>query len=141
MRYRRLVIPVVGALAVLLGFMVYGNLNNNLVYYLTPAEAVARKTDLGAGERFRLGGFVQDDSVARSNSGVAFNVESDGVQVPVVHSGVPSQLFGPGIGVIVEGSWDGPVFRSDTLIVKHDENYRPPESAEAGDSYSEGPRP
>ena len=136
MRYRLLVIPVLGALAVLVGFVVYGNLNNNLVYYLTPAEAVARKAEMGSGERFRLGGFVQADSVDRNESGVAFRLESDGVRVPVAHSGVPSQLFGAGIGVIVEGSWDGTVFRSDTLIVKHDENYRPPGSGEDGASYA-----
>ena len=134
MSYRLLVLSIVGAIVVLGGFLVYGNLNNNLVYYLTPAEAVEQKADFDAGERFRLGGFVQENSVTRTASGVAFSVESGGVQIPVVHSGVPSQLFGPGIGVIVEGSWQDSTFRSDTLIVKHDENYRPPGSGEADSS-------
>lgn len=134
MSYRLLVLSIVGAIVVLGGFLVYGNLNNNLVYYLTPAEAVEQKADFGAGERFRLGGFVQKNTVTQTASGVAFSVESDGVEIPVVHSGVPSQLFGPGIGVIVEGSWQDSTFRSDTLIVKHDENYRPPGSGEADSS-------
>ena len=138
--YRLLVLSIVGAVVVLGGFLVYGNLNNNLVYYLTPAEAVEQKADLGTGERFRLGGFVQDDSVTRTESGVTFSVESDGVEIPVVHTGVPSQLFGPGIGVVVEGSWQDSTFRSDTLIVKHDENYRPPDSDKA-ESSSEGEAP
>lgn len=131
MSYRLLILPIVGAIAVLGGYVVYGNLNNNLVYYLTPAEAIAQRAEFGTGERFRLGGFVQKHSVSRTPSGVTFTVESEGTEVPVRHSGVPSQLFGPDIGVIVEGSWDASVFESDTLIVKHDENYRPPEENKA----------
>jgi cytochrome c-type biogenesis protein CcmE len=134
MSYRLLILPLVGAIAVLGGYIVYGNLNNNLVYYLTPAEAIAKRAEFGTGERFRLGGFVQEHSVSRTASGVAFTVESEGREVPVRHSGVPSQLFGPGIGVVVEGSWDVSTFESDTLIVKHDENYRPPEENKASSS-------
>jgi cytochrome c-type biogenesis protein CcmE len=129
--YRFLVVPIVGAIALLTGFLVYGNLNDNLVYYLTPPEAVARKTEFGADERFRLGGFVKKGTVKRSADGVAFTVESGGVEIPVVHSGVPSQMFSAGIGVIVEGVWDGDTFRSNTLIVKHDEEYRPPDEGPA----------
>lgn len=127
MSYRFLVVPIVGAIALLTGFLVYGNLNNNLVYYLTPTEALAQKADFDAEERFRLGGFVKKGTVERSDNGVTFTVESGGATIRVVHSGVPSQMFSAGIGVIVEGVWAGDTFRSDTLIVKHDEEYRPPE--------------
>jgi cytochrome c-type biogenesis protein CcmE len=128
MSYRLLVLPLLGVIAVLGGFIAYGNLNNNLVYYLTPAEAIAKRDEFSAGERFRLGGFVQENSVSRTGSGVAFTVESDGAEVAVLHAGMPSQLFGAGIGVVVEGSWGLSAFESDTLIVKHDENYRPPDA-------------
>jgi len=55
---------------------------------------------------------------------VEFEV-GDGVNaVAVVHTGAPAQLFQEGIGIIVEGRWDDDQFHSDTMLVKHDEQYR-----------------
>lgn len=126
MRYRSLVIPVVGLILVLGGFALYGNLNNNLVYYLTPKEAVAQKASFSAGQRFRLGGLVEKGSVVRTKRGARFTVTDGRAEVPVVFTGAPSQLFGGGIGVVVEGTWHGATFVSDTMMVKHDSTYRPP---------------
>ena len=129
MRYRALAIPLVGITAVLLGVLMFGNVNDNLVYYLTPTEAIAKKADFPDGKRFRLGGLVQEGSVSRADGGLSFIIASgdpDGPTVRVSFRGAPSQLFQPGIGVIVEGSWQGSSFVSDTMIVKHDEEYRPP---------------
>jgi cytochrome c-type biogenesis protein CcmE len=44
--------------------------------------------------------------------------------LPVVHAGVVPQLFEEGQGVIVEGTWDGTMFHSDTMLIRHDEQYR-----------------
>lgn len=129
MRYRLFAVPVVGVVLVLLGVLFFGDINGNLVYYLTPDEAVARHADFPDGTRFRLGGLVEDGSVARTGDGVDFTVvsaDSRSATVRVVYRGAPSQLFQAGIGVIVEGSWQGRDFVSDTMIVKHDENYQPP---------------
>lgn len=128
MKYGALVVPVVGVLAVLTGFLVYGNLNNNLVYYLTPAEAVVKKSDFPDGERFRLGGLVKEGSVQRGRGEVRFTVTGGGARVRVVNQGAPAQLFRAGVGVVVEGAWRGDTFYSDTMIVKHDSEYRPPSS-------------
>ena len=136
MRYRAIVISVVGAVLVLAGYLVFGNLNRNLVYYLTPSEAIAKRADFRDGERFRLGGLVENGSVVPTPDGVRFRAADGSGTVPVVHTGSPSQLFGAGIGVVVEGSWQGDTFYADTMIIKHDENYRPPESATKG-----SPRP
>lgn len=129
MRYRAIVLPVVGAIVVVGGFL-FSNLNDNLVYYLTPAEAVAKKSEFQDGERFRLGGLVEKGSVVRTADGVRFVVTDGDSRVAVVYSGAPSQLFQGGIGVIVEGGWRDDVFYSDTMIVKHDENYAPPSSGD-----------
>jgi cytochrome c-type biogenesis protein CcmE len=126
-RYRWLVLPAGGIAAVVLGVLLFGNLNDNLVYYLTPGEALARRADFPDGHRFRLGGLVEPGSLRQDAGGVRFTVADGRRSVPVVHRGVPSQLFREDIGVIVEGSWAGAVFRSDTMLVKHDENYRPPD--------------
>ena len=126
MRYRPLVIPVLGAIAVLAGFLLFGNLNQNLVYNLTPTEAVAQKAGMVADQRFRLGGLVAEGSVVRTEGQVRFALVDGTTSVPVVYSGAPAQLFAAGIGAVVEGSWQGDTFSADTMLVKHDENYQPP---------------
>lgn len=126
MRYRFVVLPVLGVIVLLGGFLVYGNLNSNLVYYLTPTEAVAKKSDFGEDRRFRLGGLVKRGSVQRTSEGVRFVVTDGESRVPVVHTGTPAQLFRAGIGIVVEGNWRESTFESDTMIVKHDENYKKP---------------
>ncbi|MGW5723327.1 cytochrome c maturation protein CcmE [Amycolatopsis sp. NPDC003865] len=129
-RYRLFAVSGVGIVAVLVGVLLFGNLNGNLVYYLTPAEAIAKHADYPDGRRFQLGGFVRPGSVRHTASGLEFLVAAsttpDSPAVDVRHTGALAQLFQPGIGVVVEGSWQGDVFLSDTMIVKHDENYRPP---------------
>ena len=118
-------------MAVLVGLLLFGNLNRNLVYYLTPDEAVAQRSEFPDGRRFQLGGLVQEGSVVPTTDGVRFiatsGAESGGVTVAVDYRGAPAQLFGDGIGVVLEGSWRGEEFAADTMKVKHDENYRPPE--------------
>ncbi|MFC7339894.1 cytochrome c maturation protein CcmE [Saccharopolyspora griseoalba] len=130
-RYRLLVLALGGLVVVLSGFLVFGNLNSNLVYYLTPQEALARKVEFGQERRFQLGGFVVPGSVTRSPGGLRFSVASHSApgspSIPVEHRGAPAQLFRAGIGVVLEGSWQGARFASDTMLVKHDENYAPPQ--------------
>lgn len=130
-RYRFLGVAGTGVLAVLVGLLLFGNLNGNLVYYLEPDEAVAQRATQPEGTRFQLGGLVADDSVVGSPGLVRFEVTSaagpDGVRVPVEFRGAPAQLFGAGVGVVLEGSWRGSTFVSDSMKVKHDENYQPPD--------------
>jgi cytochrome c-type biogenesis protein CcmE len=125
-RHRWFVLPAAGIAAVLLGVLLLGNLNDNLVYYLTPSEALARRADRPDGHRLRLGGLVEPGSVRRVAGGVGFTITDGRRSIPVTHQGAPSQLFREGVGVVVEGSWAGDRFRSDTMLLKHDENYRPP---------------
>ncbi|MHA6631411.1 cytochrome c maturation protein CcmE [Pseudonocardia sichuanensis] len=130
-RYRMLAVAVLGVVAVLVGLLTFGNLNRNLVYYLEPTEAVAQRTEYADGRRFQLGGLVAEGTVTPTADGVRFVVTSasgrGGTTIPVQFRGAPAQLFGDGIGVVLEGSWRGSEFVSDTMKVKHDENYRPPE--------------
>lgn len=131
-RYRLLMIALGGLVLVLTGLLTFGNLNSNLVYYLTPQEALAKKTEFVAGRRFQLGGYVVPNSVARTPDGLRFVVATathpDSPSIPVLHRGAPAQLFRSGIGVVLEGRWQGARFVSDTMLVKHDENYAPPKA-------------
>jgi len=121
-RYRAFLIPAAGLLAVLIGFLVF-NLRDNLVYYREPAEVVD-DASIEATERFRLGGQVVPGSVADGAGAVSFAITDGKQTIGVIHSGAPQQLFREGIGVVVEGTWDGDTFRSDSMIIKHDEQYR-----------------
>ena len=134
-RYRLLIVAALGAALLLLGVLFVGNINGNLVYYLTPDEALAQKADFTEGRRLQIGGLVEEGSVESGPEGLRFVVVSDtgtaSSAVTVRYEGSPAQLFRPGIGVVLEGSWNGPTFDADTMIVKHDENYRPPQSKPA----------
>ena len=131
-RYRLLALTALGVGVVLLGVLFVGNINGNLVYFLTPQEALAQKADFAEGRRLQIGGLVQEGSVAPSADGLRFTVvsgtEPGSAAVPVLYDGSPAQLFRPGIGVVMEGAWSGDTFDADTMIVKHDENYRAPDA-------------
>ncbi len=132
MRYRAFVIPAVGLLLVIFGFLLFGALGDSLVYFRTPTELTSQPG--GEDGRLRLGGQVVPGTVSQDATSVEFEV-GDGISaVPVVHQGSPAQLFQEGIGVVVEGRWDGAVFRSDTMLIKHDEQYR----TEDGGVYKPG---
>jgi len=111
-----------GLLALLVGFLI-ANIRESLVYYKTPTEVVGDPAAATAG-RFRLGGLVVAGSVTDSSTEVTFAVTDGTTTVAVDHVGTPQQLFREGIGVVVEGTWDGSVFHSDSMIIKHDEQYR-----------------
>ncbi len=63
-----------------------------------------------------------------------FSVTDGRETVLVIHQGAPQQLFREGIGVVVEGTWSGDQFSSDSMIVSHDEQYR----TEDGEDYEPG---
>ncbi len=132
MRYRAFVLPAIGLVVVIFGFLTFGALGDSLVYFRTPTE-LAGDADAADG-RLRLGGQVMPGTVVQEATRVAFEVGDGVAAVPVVHQGAPAQLFQEGIGVVVEGRWDGAVFRSDTMLIKHDEQYR----TEDGGVYKPG---
>jgi len=133
--YRKLLIPLGGLFAVVIGFLLWTNLSSNLVFYLTPTEAVNQQSDFSDGERFRLGGLVEVGSVIDTARGVEFRVSDGAASIRVVHVGTPPQLFQEDVGVVVEGRWRGDIFSSDTLLVRHDEQYRAPSEGDPAPEY------
>ena len=118
-RYLRFILPA-GLIVVVLIFLLI-SLNSNLVFFHTPTEVLDGKVDTS--RRFRLGGQVASETVVATSEGVLFQVTDGRQAVDVVHTGAPQQLFREGIGVVIEGEWDGSAFHSDTMLVKHDEQY------------------
>ncbi len=105
-----------------LGFLVFKGLGDATLYFRTADEAVAQRESLGE-RRFRIQGTVMAGSVARAGNDVAFEIEANGVSVPVLHRGDPPELFQPGIPVVLEGRFRGETFASDRILVKHSETY------------------
>jgi cytochrome c-type biogenesis protein CcmE len=109
---------------------------DNLVFFYSPTDLAAKEKELPPGRLFRLGGLVEPGSIDRaSGSGaveVRFRVTDLNRAVPVVYAGILPDLFREGQGVVANGTLgtDG-VFRARELLAKHDENYMPPEVAEA----------
>jgi cytochrome c-type biogenesis protein CcmE len=114
------IVVIVGAI----GYLLYEGLGNAAVYFRTADQAVAQKGTLGT-RRFRIEGTVQHD-LHNAGPAVDFSISANGVTVAVVHRGPQPQLFKPGVPVVLEGHWspDGTYFASDTILVKHDENYK-----------------
>jgi cytochrome c-type biogenesis protein CcmE len=86
------------------------------------------------GRSFRIGGMVEDGSVVRENDGltVRFVVTDTAKRVPVTYKGILPDLFKEGKGAVAQGKLnaDG-TFVASEVLAKHDENYMPPEAAEA----------
>jgi len=119
-----------GVLAVAVGLVLFA-LRDSIVFFYTPSEVAEKHLD--AGQRFRLGGLVEDGSVKRSEgTTVSFVVTDKRSTLPVTFTGVLPDLFREGQGVVAEGMLnpDG-VFHADSVLAKHDENYMPPEVAKA----------
>lgn len=122
-----------GALVVLAiaAGLVLNALRDSIVFFSTP-QMVAEK-QIPVGKRFRLGGMVEQGSLVRGdNLAVSFKVSDGGATLPVNYKGILPDLFREGQGVVAEGAMDASgVFKADTVLAKHDENYMPKEVADA----------
>lgn len=121
-----------------LAWLAFGNLGDNLVYYWSPTE-LSDAGSKGVGATVRLGGQVKVGSVVwdPDRTDLNFVVTDNAHDVRVHATAVPPAMFREGIGVVVEGELgDDGVFRSHDVLVKHGNEYRPPEEGEhPGDLY------
>ena len=132
-RGRRVGIAVaLAAILATFAYLVYGGIGENLVYFLTPEELVARG-DEAYDVPVRLGGQVVPGSVVWNAEAVDLKFAiSDGAKtIPVHSSGAPPQMFRDGIGVVVEGRYHrAGTFESTSVMVKHSNEYRAPKPGE-----------
>ena len=115
---------VVAVLLAVGALLVTSALRDTLTYYRTPGEVLAGPA--ATRERIRLGGDVVPGSLRRSGELVMFRLAEGGHEITVEQRGVPPETFREGEGAVVEGtlSADG-VFRSDHVVVRHGNEYRP----------------
>lgn len=105
---------------------------DNLVFFYSPSDL--DKKQITAERTIRVGGLVEQGSVERGGGrpGIRFRVTDLEKSIPVAYVGMLPDLFREGQGVIATGkmSADG-VFQASEILAKHDENYMPPEVADA----------
>ena len=114
-----------------IGLVTYA-LRGNINLFFPPVDVAAGKAPIG--QPIRVGGMVVDGSVQRSDDSLAvrFQLTDYEASVPVVYKGILPDLFGEGQGAVASGvlNNDG-VLQASEVLAKHDENYMPPEVADA----------
>ncbi|ABM94174.1 cytochrome c maturation protein CcmE [Methylibium petroleiphilum] len=124
-----LIVGIVAAVGVAAA-LVLNAFQSNLVFFYSPAQVAAKEAPVG--RAFRLGGLVDGGSVQRDGLVVRFVVTDTVKSIPVRYQGILPDLFKEGKGVVAQGQLgDDGVFVAREVLAKHDENYMPPEAAEA----------
>jgi cytochrome c-type biogenesis protein CcmE len=125
--HRKFVIGALATLLLVLVALVATSINDSLTYYLTPSEAAERRPQFPDGTRFRLGGLVVVGTLTEEGGSKVFDVTDGAERITVRLTGSTPPLFAENVGVVVEGAWSGEFFAADTALIRHDENYSPPE--------------
>ena len=110
--------------------LVLSAFQKNLVFFFTPSQVAANEAPQG--RSFRIGGMVVPGSLKREGVNVEFTVTDTAKSMRVTYRGQLPDLFREGKGVVAQGQLgaDG-LFRASEVLAKHDENYMPPEAADA----------
>lgn len=130
-RHKRIAMIVAGiALLAIAATLLLQAFQSNLVFFFSPTEVVEGKSPKQGS--FRVGGLVEVGSVQRDGTQVRFRVTDTANAMDVVYTGILPDLFKEGKGVVAQGQQgeDG-LFQADQVLAKHDENYMPPEAADA----------
>ena len=129
-RHKRVALALGGLAAVgAITALVVNAFESNLVFFYSPTQVVAQEAPKQ--RIFRIGGLVEEGSVKRDGVQVSFVITDTAKAVPVRYQGILPDLFKEGKGVVAQGQLQGDVFVAREVLAKHDENYMPPEAAEA----------
>jgi cytochrome c-type biogenesis protein CcmE len=128
--------------------LVLGALRDSIVFFNSPTDIVEKQ--LAPGTRIRLGGLVTPGSIERgADLDIRFEVTDGNKAIKVAYRGILPDLFREGQGVVTEGTVQGGgLFKADSVLAKHDENYMPKDVADAlkkqghwKDDYAKKPEP
>ncbi len=130
-KHKRLIFVGLGVgLLGLAAILVLSALKDSVVFFHTPSELAEKP--VSADQRLRIGGLVEEGSVQRGDGAqVRFRVTDLANTVAISYEGILPDLFREGQGVVVEGRMRDGVLVADQVLAKHDENYMPPEVADA----------
>jgi cytochrome c-type biogenesis protein CcmE len=132
-RHKRIAL-IIGGLAVLglVAALVLNAFQSNLVFFFSPSQVAAGEAPKG--KPFRIGGLVKEGSIQREADGVTlrFVITDTDKELPVTYKGILPDLFKEGKGAVAQGKLgESGIFAASEVLAKHDENYMPPEAAQA----------
>ena len=102
-------------------------LKDNIIYFIEPTDVFNNTKILQENSKFRLGGFVAENSIIKKNKFIYFDITDGKNKIKVKFQGLLPDLFREKQGVIAEGKLENKVFVADLIMAKHDENYIPKE--------------
>ena len=135
---RMLFVGVVAAGVAVAALLAIRGLGENMLFFFSPSQIAAG--EVPAGQPVRVGGLVVQGSVERGADLAVTFVLSDGAENIAVHyEGILPDLFREGQGIVARGRLlERGGFAADEVLAKHDENYMPPEVAQALEIVREG---
>ena len=132
-KYRRLFITII--IVITLGLatkLILMALEDNIVYFYTPNDLIEKFGDTqNIQNKIRIGGLVLESSIKKEGENTIFMITDRKKEVRVVFDGPLPDLFREGQGIVAEGMFQNNNFIASEVLAKHDENYMPPEVADA----------
>lgn len=132
-KYRRLFITIIIILTLGLATkLILMALEDNIVYFYTPNDLIEKFGDTqNIQNKIRIGGLVLESSIKKEGEKTIFMITDRKKEVKVVFEGPLPDLFREGQGIVAEGMFQNNNFIASEVLAKHDENYMPPEVADA----------
>ena len=132
-KYRRLFITIIIILTLGLATkLILMALEDNIVYFYTPNDLIEKFGDThNIQNKIRIGGLVLESSIKKEVKKTIFMITDRKKEVKVVFKGPLPDLFREGQGIVAEGMFQNNNFIASEVLAKHDENYMPPEVADA----------
>ena len=132
-KYRRLFITIIIILTLGLATkLILMALEDNIVYFYTPNDLIEKFGDTkNIQNKIRIGGLVLESSIKKEGKKTIFMITDRKKEVKVVFDGSLPDLFREGQGIVAEGIFKNSNFFASEVLAKHDENYMPPEVADA----------
>tara|TARA_B100001027_G_scaffold171675_1_gene123094 strand:+ start:106 stop:549 length:444 start_codon:yes stop_codon:yes gene_type:complete len=132
-KYRRLFITIIIVLTLGLATkLILMALEDNIVYFYTPNDLYEKFGDTqNIQNKIRIGGLVLESSKKKEGEKTIFMITDRKKEVKVLFEGPLPDLFREGQGIVAEGMFQNNNFIASEVLAKHDENYMPPEVADA----------
>ena len=132
-KYRRLFITIIIVLTLGLATkLILMALEDNIVYFYTPNDLIEKFGNTqNIQNKMRIGGLVLESSIKKEGEKTIFMITDRKKEVRVVFDGPLPDLFREGQGIVAEGMFQNNNFIASEVLAKHDENYMPPEVADA----------
>ena len=132
-KYKRLFITIIIILTLGIATkLILMALEDNIVYFYTPNDLIEKFGDTNnIQNKIRIGGLVLESSIKKEGEKSIFMITDRKKEVKVVFKGPLPDLFREGQGIVAEGVFQNNNFIASEVLAKHDENYMPPEVADA----------